>query len=65
MDRLEAVVRGSHDRIVTTVVPIAQAPEVSGFGIDMTILLETMSLGERRDTISRKDSDFNLGVEGP
>jgi Icc protein len=53
------------DRIVTTVVPIAEAPEVSGFGIDMTILLEAMSLEERHDAISRKNSDFNLGVEGP
>ena len=53
------------DRIVNTVVPLAEVPEVSGFGIDVTILLETMSLEERHDAISRKDSDFNLGVEGP
>lgn len=53
------------DRIVTTVVPLPEAPEVSGFGIDVTILLEQMTLEERHDAISRKDSDFNRGVEGP
>jgi hypothetical protein len=53
------------DRIVNTVVPLAQAPEVSGFGLEMLPLIDAMSPEERTDTISRKDSDFNLGVEGP
>ena len=53
------------DRIVNTVVPLAEAPEVSGFGLDMLPLIDAMSPEERTDTISRKDSDFNLGVEGP
>ncbi len=53
------------DRVVNTVVPLAQAPEVSGFGSEMAELLEAMTPQERTETISRKDSDFNLGVEGP
>ena len=53
------------DRIVNTVVPLAEAPEVSGFGLDMLPVIDAMSPEERTDTISRKDSDFNLGVEGP
>jgi Icc protein len=50
------------DRIVHT---LAEAPEVSGFGLDMLPLIDALSPEERLDTISRKDSDFNLGVEGP
>jgi len=53
------------DRVVNTVVPLAEAPEVSGFGIDMLPLIDALSPEERLDQISRKDSDFNLGVEGP
>lgn len=53
------------DRIVHTVVPLAEAPEVSGFGLDMLPLIDALSPEERLDQISRKDSDFNLGVEGP
>jgi Icc protein len=53
------------DRIVHTVVPLADAPEVSGFGLDMLPLIDALSPEERLDQISRKDSDFNLGVEGP
>ena len=53
------------DRIVNTVVPLAEAPEVSGFGLDMLPVIDALSPEERLDQISRKDSDFNLGVEGP
>ena len=53
------------DRIVHTVVPIADAPEVSGFGLDMLPVIDALSPEERLDQISRKDSEFNLGVEGP
>jgi len=53
------------DRIVSTVVPLAEAPEVSGFGIEMLPVIDAMTPEERVDTISRKDSDFNLGLEGP
>lgn len=53
------------DRIVHTVVPLAEAPEVSGFGLDMLPVLEALTPEERLDQVSRKDSDFNTGVEGP
>jgi Icc protein len=53
------------DRIVNSVVPLADAPEVSGFGLDMLPLIDALSPEERLDQISRKDSEFNLGVEGP
>jgi 3',5'-cyclic-AMP phosphodiesterase len=53
------------DRVVTTVVPLAEAPEVSGFGLDMLPVIDALSPEERLDQISRKDSEFNLGVEGP
>ena len=53
------------DRIVNTVVPLAEAPEVSGFGIDMLPVIDALSPEDRLDQISRKDSDFNLGSEGP
>ena len=53
------------DRVVTTVVPLAEAPEVSGFGLDMLPVIDALSPEERLDQISRKDSEFNLGIEGP
>jgi 3',5'-cyclic AMP phosphodiesterase CpdA len=53
------------DRIVNTVVPLAEAPEVSGFGLEMLPLIDALTPEERLDQISRKDSEFNLGVEGP
>ena len=53
------------DQIVSTVVPLAEAPEVSGYGIDMLPLIDAMSPEERTETISRKNSDFNIDSEGP
>ena len=50
------------DRIVHTVIPIPEAPEVSGQPAAMRELLDALSPEERRETISRKDSDFNRGV---
>jgi len=47
------------DRIVHTVIPIPEAPEVSGQPDEMRALLEALSPEERREIISRKDSDFN------
>jgi Icc protein len=47
------------DRIVHTVVPIPEAPEVSGQAGSMREVLEALSPEERREIISRKDSDFN------
>lgn len=49
------------DRIVHTVVPLPEVPEVSGFPADGLAQLEALSFEERREIISRKDSEFNQG----
>ncbi|HCB06743.1 MAG TPA: metallophosphoesterase [Nocardioides sp.] len=51
------------DRIVHTVIPIPEAPEVSGQPDEMRALLDALSPEERREIISRKDSDFNTQGE--
>jgi Icc protein len=48
--------------VVHTVVPVPEAPEVSGFGMDVAPLVEALSPEERLDMFSRKDSDFNRGT---
>ncbi|WP_340537023.1 metallophosphoesterase [Nocardioides sp. GXZ039] len=53
------------DRVVHTVVPLAAAPEVTGFPADVVEALESLSPDERRELLSRKDSDFNIELEGP
>ena len=50
------------DRVVHTVVPVPEAPEVSGYGTDVVPLFEALSPEERFDMVSRKDSDFNQGT---
>lgn len=50
------------DRVVHTIVPVPDAPEVSGFGTDVVPLVEALSAEERLDMLSRKDSDFNRGA---
>ncbi len=52
------------DRVVHTIVPVPEAPEVSGFGLDVVPLVEALSPEERLDMVSRKDSDFNRGTLG-
>lgn len=47
------------DRIVHTVVPVHEAPEVSGQPAAVRAALDALSPEERREIISRKDSDFN------
>ena len=49
------------DRVVHTVVPLAEAPEVDGYPADVVAQLEALSAEERREIISRKDSEFNQG----
>ncbi len=49
------------DRIVHTIVPLAEAPEVSGYPNDVVAQLETLTAEQRREEISRKDSAFNTG----
>lgn len=51
------------DRVVGTVVPIAPAPEVTGHPSDVVAQLEALSFDERREILSRKDSDFNADNE--
>jgi hypothetical protein len=52
------------DRVVHTIVPVPEAPEVSGFGMDVAPLVEALSPEERLDMFSRKDSEFNQGASG-
>ena len=52
------------DRIVHTVVPTDDAPEVSGFPSDVTAQVEALSADERRELLSRKDSPFYAGEPG-
>jgi len=49
------------DRVVQTVVPLADAPEVTGVLSGVTAQLEALSAEERRELLSRKDSAFNRG----
>ena len=51
------------DRVVHTVVPLADAPEVSGYPSDVREQVELLSAEERREILSRKDSFFNTGLE--
>ncbi len=56
------------DRVVHSIVPVAAAPEVDGFGTDVAPLLEALSAEERLDMVSRKDSPLNTGelkIEAP
>lgn len=46
------------DRVVHSVVPLADAPEVSGFPSDVVAELEALSPEERRELLSRKSSGF-------
>jgi Icc protein len=55
------VVHVYDDRVVHTVVPVAAAAEVDGYGADMAPLLEALSPEERMDMVSRKDSALNTG----
>jgi 3',5'-cyclic-AMP phosphodiesterase len=51
------------DRLVHTVVPIHEAPEVSGEHSDVRAQLEALTPEERRELISRKNSAFNSNFE--
>ena len=48
-------------QVVHTVVPLAQAHEVSGHGLDVVPLLEALSAEERREIVSNKASELNQG----
>lgn len=47
------------DRVVHSVVPLAEAPEVSGFPADVAAELDKLSPTERFDLVSSKDSPLN------
>jgi Icc protein len=51
------------DRIVHTVIPIPEVPEVSGQPAGLREALEALSPEERREIVSRKDSDYNIEGE--
>jgi Icc protein len=53
------------DRVVHTVVPLAEAREVTGFPSDVVAQVEALSPEERRDLLSRKDSAFYTGQAAP
>ncbi|HEU5039013.1 MAG TPA: phosphodiesterase [Nocardioides sp.] len=54
------------DRVVHTVVPAAEAPEVSGFPSDVRAQVEALTPEERRELLSRKDSPIYTGeIEVP
>jgi 3',5'-cyclic AMP phosphodiesterase CpdA len=70
LDRLISAVDGHQafnvvhvydDRVVHSIVPVPDAPEVDGFGADMLPLLEALRPEERLDMVSRKDSPLNTG----
>ncbi len=52
------------DRIVHSIVPVAPAPEVSGFPSDVAQQVEALTADERRDILSRKDSPFYVTDAG-
>ena len=51
------------DRIVHTVVPLADVPEVTGYPSDVRAQVEALSAEERREILSKKDSFFNAANE--
>jgi Icc protein len=54
------------DRVVHTVVPVDEAPEVSGFPSDVRAQVEALTPDERRELLSRKDSPIYTGeIEVP
>jgi hypothetical protein len=59
------VVHVYDDQVVTSVVPTHESAEISGYSIEFAPLVEAMSFEERRDTFSRKDSEFNRNEEDP
>jgi len=49
------------DRVVHTLVPLAEVPEVSGYPSDVRAQVEALNAEERREMLSRKDSPFYTG----
>jgi 3',5'-cyclic-AMP phosphodiesterase len=51
------------DQVVHTIVPLDEAPEVSGFPLSVVAQVEALDAEDRREILSRKDSPFNRGIE--
>lgn len=51
------------DRVVHTIVPLAEAAEITGYPSDVVAQVEALSAEERRELLSRKDSPFNVESE--
>lgn len=51
------------DRVVQTIVPLTEAPELTGFPSDVVAQLESLTPEERREHLSKKDSAFNTDLE--
>lgn len=49
------------DRVVHSIVPLAESPEVNGFPASLRPQLEAMDPEERFEMLARKDSPFNAG----
>ena len=49
------------DRVVHTIVPVDEAPEVSGFPADVRAQIEALTPEQRHDLLSRKDSPLYAG----
>lgn len=53
------------DRVVHTLVPVTEAPEVSGYPSDVRAQVEALDAEKRRELLSRKDSPFYSGDFDP
>jgi hypothetical protein len=51
------------DRVVHSLVPLGDNPEVSGFSAEHRAQIEAMTFDQRRAMFSSKQSSFNLGTE--
>jgi len=49
------------DRVVHSVVPIHDGPEISGYGLNMAAPFEALTREDRFDLVSRKDSPLYAG----
>ncbi|MCW4384842.1 phosphodiesterase [Salinibacterium sp. SYSU T00001] len=57
------IVHAYPDRIVHSLIPIGDSPEISGVDAEHRAQIEAMSPDERIAMFSKKDSPFNLGTE--
>jgi Icc protein len=51
------------DQVVTSVVPTHDGVEVHGYAMDVAPLVEAMTFEERRETFSKKSSDYNVAED--